>query len=103
MAGQRFEYSNPKLQRIVAVVSELATAGMKPNIAIIIPALRKLLPASDIINQQAQRFNAIKEFLQVSIDDHKKNFDSENINDFIDAFLAEVKVLQFAVARLNYF
>ena len=46
----------------------------------------------DDFRQNAARFQKVKDFLQVTIDEHKKTFDADNIRDFIDSYLLEIEV-----------
>jgi cytochrome P450 family 2 subfamily J len=92
VAGSRYEYSDPKFKEIITMVAELMSSiSPKPSIAFVFPFLRDLFPSIDPIKEQTRKFSEVSGFLKSIINEHKKNFDSENINDFIDAYLAEIK------------
>jgi hypothetical protein len=95
VAGNRFAYSDPKLQDLMKNVGTLT--GPARNFSFIslifmLPFLKTLFPSLDNVKRMASRYATIISFLQATIDQHKKNFDPDNIEDFIDAFLAKTKV-----------
>jgi hypothetical protein len=94
VAGKRFEYSDPKLQDLVKVVDKATRINFSFfSLTSSVPFLKKLFPSLGTAKQQAHNFAAIFTFLQATIDQHRKNFDPDNIGDFIDAYLAEIKVI----------
>ncbi len=101
VAGERFDYADPQLKKLVALVGDATAVGMKPNIGLVLPFFRKFFPSLDDIHQQSLRFGTIKKFLQGVVDAHKVNFEPDAVGDFIDAFLLEIRVRQLKLELSN--
>ena len=64
----------------------------KPNLAWILPSLREYFPSIDRVEESVEKFAPIRNFLEEIIAEHRRKFDPVSINDFIDAYLAEIQV-----------
>jgi hypothetical protein len=92
-AGQRFEYSDPKLIKLMEMTSELILSfGPRPNIGRLFAVLRNTFPFLDDLKEQEETFREIKVHLEKTIKEHRKDFAPENTTDFIDAYLKEVNI-----------
>ncbi len=54
--------------------------------------IRKWLPFSTGFEDDSKNLRAIRSYLSKTIDDHMTTFDPDNVRDFIDAYLVEIKV-----------
>ena len=64
----------------------------KPSLAWIFPSLREYFPSIDRVEESVDKFAPIRNFLEEIIAEHRRKFDPASINDFIDAYLAEIQV-----------
>ena len=55
------------------------------------PALRDVMPSVDYVKEKCAKVQVIKSFLSTVIEEHKRDFDENNIRDFIDAYIKEIK------------
>lgn len=93
IAGHRFEYSDPELRQVLVMVGDIMSAmAPKPNLAWIFPSLREYFPSIDRVEESVDKFAPIRNFLEDIILEHRRKFDPACINDFIDAYLAEIQV-----------
>ena len=92
-AGERYDYNDEKLKKLMKLVTDLIiSSGIRPNITHIFPILRKLFPSlNKSFAENVPRVRAIRTFLTEIVEDHKKNFNENNIQDYIDAHIAESK------------
>lgn len=49
------------------------------------------MPSVDYVKEKCAKVQVIKSFLHTVIEEHKSNFDENNIRDFIDAYINEIK------------
>lgn len=85
--GKRFEYEDTKFKRLVVLLNKLFATGNASSPAFIFPVLRHL-PMSRYTTVQ-NIFADIDGFTSEIIAEHRRNFDGNNINDFIDGFLLQ--------------
>ncbi len=92
VAGDRFKYDDPGMKELIDAVT-LATSVefSRPDIVTFLPWLRNT-PLDPGPNKDLAGLLMTKKFLQKEIDKHRKTFDPDNIRDFIDAYLLEIKV-----------
>jgi hypothetical protein len=76
------------------MVNGITNAELKVSLAFRFPFLRSWFPSIDNITELAQLFDNVKAFLLKTIEEHKKNFDPDNPQDFIDTYLAEIRVIK---------
>ena len=55
------------------------------------PALRDVMPSVDYVKEKCAKVQVIKSFLNTVIEGHRRDFDENNIRDFIDAYIKEIK------------
>jgi hypothetical protein len=95
VAGERLDYADPKLSALVKSVSDVSKSTFPmPSLFLgttLFPFLRRLFPKMDEMSRR--RVQAIKTLLSAEVELHKKKFESTNQRDFIDAFIAEIKVI----------
>ncbi|CAB4054095.1 CYP2J [Lepeophtheirus salmonis] len=88
VAGTRFEYRDPELQKIVHKVGDaILSTNLKPTIAAIFPFLRTIYPGIDDTQEVSTKVAAVYEFLQTAVKNHEGNFDPNHPRDFIDTYL----------------
>ena len=56
------------------------------------PSLRDVIPSVDYYREKCAKVKVIKSFLATVIEEHKRRFDEDNVRDFIDAYIGEIKV-----------
>ena len=105
-SGERFDYDHPKLESIVARLTEnFKRAGNPANIVVYLyPWITKIYPKFMERNRHLGVIHEILDLLEDSIKRHKENLDIDSPNDYTDAMLIEMtktKVLQAEVFRLN--
>lgn len=90
--GRRFEYDDPRFQYFVELQADnfrnLELAGPLT----FLPFLAKLPGDPFGTTQLNKLIQKSKEFHKEEVEQHKKDFDENNIHDFIDAFLKEMKI-----------
>ena len=81
----------PKAENIMAQGKE-SKRKLDVNIRQIqFPALRDVLPSVDYVKEKCAKVQVIKSFLNTVIEEHRRDFDENNIRDFIDAYIKEIK------------
>lgn len=83
--GERFDYEDAIFKRLMVLVNKLFATLSISSPAFIFPFLRRL-PMFKIDRVQ-KILGDIDTFTWEIINEHKRNFDENNINDFIDGFL----------------
>lgn len=83
--GERFDYEDAIFKRLMVLVNKLFATLSISSPAFIFPFLRRL-PMFKIDRVQ-KILGDIDAFTWEIINEHKRNFDENNINDFIDGFL----------------
>ncbi|KAK7864096.1 hypothetical protein R5R35_002738 [Gryllus longicercus] len=89
MAGVRFKRTDPLLQRLIKILTDLFRAGngLSGNLSALFPILRYVLPFTeqDIVTRE------LSKFILESIREHDKTLDEANPRDFIDVYLTEMR------------
>ena len=49
------------------------------------------MPSVDYVKEKCAKVQVIKSFLNTVIEEHRRDFDENNIRDFIDAYIKEIK------------
>ncbi|CAH1775383.1 unnamed protein product [Owenia fusiformis] len=95
--GHRFEYDDPVLNRMLYLMDENFSVNFKrASLAAFIPGatlLSKCLPG-DLFKMKRLKENMDEIYFNIvkkEYDAHVAKFDPENIEDFIDAYIAEIK------------
>jgi hypothetical protein len=93
VAAQRYNYTDPGLANLVDMAHQVSqSAFSKPNITIFLPFLKKIMPSMDADPIVVEAISEIKKFLHTTIKEHIDTYNPENIRDFIDSFIREIKV-----------
>lgn len=93
VAGKRYNYTDPKVKEIMNMVTEVtASMAPRPSLGFLFPALRNIFPSIDYVKENCDKVRTIKSFLRNAIEQHRREFDENNIKDFIDSYLNEIKV-----------
>ncbi|KAG8441855.1 hypothetical protein GDO86_010874 [Hymenochirus boettgeri] len=90
VVGERFEYSNLKLQRMIYLFREMFTleTGLIPQMFSLMPWLMRIPgPHQKVFKVQ----KVFLDFLQSIINKHMDTWDPGDCRDFIDAFIGEIK------------
>lgn len=87
--GKRFDYEDAKFKHLIILLNKLLSTSSSSSPAFIFPILRHLTKSRFIKVQNI--FADIDEFTSEIIVEHKRNFDGNNVRDFIDGFLLEQK------------
>lgn len=87
--GRRFDYEDAKFKELVISLEKMF-ASTNPSSPVFIFSTLHHLPMSSF-GQMEKSFKEIDEFTKEMIQEHRRKFDENNINDFIDSFLMEKK------------
>jgi cytochrome P450 len=87
--GKRFEYDDSKFKRLISILNKLFATANISSPASIFPLLRHIRFFS--LDSVIEIANSLKAFIKETIEEHRRNFDEDNINDYIDAYLLEQK------------
>ena len=91
VAGERFEYEDPKLMDFAKKVAAMMRAPLfQPTAATFLPFLAKLFPNIDQPTSYGPLVE-LKSFLNVTIKQHRDTFDPDNMRDFIDTYLLQIQ------------
>ncbi|XP_063420227.1 cytochrome P450 2C31-like [Mytilus trossulus] len=89
--GRRFDYDDPKFQQFVYLLNENAKNSALVGPLNFAPFLRKIpgdpFGAKQISNNVRETFK----FFRTEINEHEKTLDTDNLRDFIDIYLKEIK------------
>ena len=86
--GKRFEYSDPEFKRLQYLVDKRMENSGKEFLAMSMPFLLRLPfgPGYDVKTTILE----IRRRLTDIVEEHRATYDSENLRDFIDAYLSEI-------------
>ncbi|XP_048776300.2 cytochrome P450 2C8-like isoform X2 [Ostrea edulis] len=87
--GKRFDYDDYKFKRLISILNKLFSTGNASSPANIFPSLRHIPCFS--LDSVIENVRSLKGFVKEMIEEHKRNFDEDNINDYIDTYLLEQK------------
>lgn len=87
--GRRFDYEDAKFKELVISLEKMFASTNPSSPVFIFPTLHHLPMSS--FGQMEKSFKEIDEFTKEMIQEHRRKFDENNINDFIDSFLMEKK------------
>ncbi|XP_077969415.1 cytochrome P450 2U1-like [Styela clava] len=92
--GSRFEYNDKKFNHMLEIVQKYAenTTHSKLLTALsLAPLLRFFPPFKGVAKITKDDSNSMLGYLREIVEKHESNFDENDIHDFIDAFLVEMK------------
>ncbi|XP_055997286.1 cytochrome P450 2C15-like [Ostrea edulis] len=87
--GKRFDYEDVKFKRMMFLFNELVASLNVSFRAFIFPWLHNIRMSK--LDTAEESANAVFAFVTEIIEEHRRNFDEDNINDYIDAYLLEQK------------
>ena len=87
--GKRFDYEDAKFKRLMDLLNTLLAVLNFSSPAFIFPELSKVKFFH--FNDANPTLKALSEFIGEMVEEHRQNFDENNINDYIDAYLLEQK------------
>ncbi|XP_061170599.1 cytochrome P450 2B4-like [Saccostrea echinata] len=87
--GKRFDYDETRFQRLIYLLSRFFRSISLSSPVFLFPSLRHIRIFN--IDSVKENTNAMTAFFNEMIEEHRRNFDENNINDFIDAYLLEQK------------
>ena len=95
VAGDRYNYKDPRMKDFFnMMVTAMRTSLGQPDATWFFPFLSKIFPGLELsIDHLSGKPGDIKHFLSQTIQHHKETFDENNMRDFIDAYLFEIKVM----------
>ena len=97
VAGERYDYKDQKMKTLMQMLEKymLETKLLQPNITRFLPFLAKMFPNLEgSVEGLKGEPGDIRHFLSETIQHHKDTLDANNIRDFIDAYLIEMKVIK---------
>nr|CAB3235522.1 cytochrome P450 2C42-like [Phallusia mammillata] len=92
--GRRFDYDDPTFKKIVKASTEALgdAKDMKLMfVCMVFGVLRYVPPFRYAYQRYLAMHQEILDFIEQKIDEHKENFDPNDVKDFIDAFLKQQK------------
>ncbi|XP_062602731.1 cytochrome P450 2B4-like isoform X5 [Saccostrea cucullata] len=87
--GRRFDYDDTRFKRLIDLLSKAFSSVTTSSPVYIFPSLRKFRIFN--IDTVLKNVYAYRAFLDEIIEEHRRNFDENHIDDLIDAFLLEQK------------
>ena len=97
LVGEKLELDDPKINHIIKLFDDFVrtTSGpVNPLVSILPhPSLAKLPILRDFLGTETveKAFSASSEFIEPYIVEHSRTLDPENVRDFLDLMLLEVK------------
>lgn len=85
--GKRFDYEDAKFKRLLSMFKSILNALNLSAPAFFFPQLTRFTG----FNKALPVIKALTDFVGEIVEEHRQNFDENNINDYIDAYLAEQK------------
>ncbi|XP_061181536.1 cytochrome P450 2B4-like [Saccostrea echinata] len=87
--GKRFNYEDAKFKRLIYLINKVASTASASSIRFLFPWLRHFQTRRTRTAMESS--NAMTAFVTEMVEEHKVNFDENNIKDYIDAYLLEQK------------
>ncbi|XP_062602729.1 cytochrome P450 2B4-like isoform X3 [Saccostrea cucullata] len=87
--GRRFDYDDTRFKHLIDLLSRAFSSVTTASPVYIFPSLCKFRIFN--IDTVLENIRAYRAFLDEMIEEHRRNFDENHIDDFIDAFLLEQK------------
>ncbi|XP_061185633.1 cytochrome P450 2E1-like [Saccostrea echinata] len=85
--GKRFNYEDEKFKRLIYILNELFSTANASSIGFLFPWVRHFQIGST--RTIMGNISAMTAFVTEMVEEHRLNFDENNINDYIDAYLLE--------------
>ncbi len=91
IAGTRYHYYDPNLKELVQKTSDIVNVPFsQADITTFLPMLKDT-PLDPGVNEGLAGFVDIKKFLMNEIESHERTLNPDDIRDFIDAYLVQIK------------
>lgn len=91
MAGVRYDHDNENFQLLMHNVNEFFRNGNPTGGIMALPILRFVPIVNGPYKRQLVSVAVLQKFIQHSINEHKNSFQEDNMRDFVDVFLSEMK------------
>ena len=91
--GKRFGYNDEEFCKFIHTITETVVNKYIPKVNLL-PILRWIPTVRKSCQRCEDQNVAIRESFQRQIDAHKTNLDENNIRDFIDAFMIEIRTVE---------
>ncbi|XP_071452662.1 methyl farnesoate epoxidase-like [Hetaerina americana] len=89
--GKRFEYSDPTLRKLMHNIRKIwSITDPCGGLFAVYPLIPNSFFQSSKISGVKKLYNWLQYFFQEEFDQHRKNYDSGVIKDYIDAFISEI-------------
>ena len=94
VAGERYDYKDPRMTHFLQMMTTaMRSPAIQPDATWFLPFLAKIFPSLEItVDHFSGKPGDVKHFLNQTIQHHMDTFDSNNIRDFIDAYLVQIQV-----------
>lgn len=89
--GKRFEHTDPKFVKILNALEENLKANGFVGLLNFIPSLKYIPGDLFNVNRTMKNVKYVEDRLQELIDEHHETFDENNIRDYVDAFIKEMR------------
>ena len=101
VAGERYDYKDPRMTNFLHLMAEsMRTPLGHPDVTWFFPFLASIFPSLELtVDHFSGKPGDVKHFLNQTIQQHRDTFDSNNIRDFIDAYLIEIQVRSEVFSR----
>lgn len=92
LTSKRFTHDDPKLLHLSMNISDTFNQVIEGGALLgFMPWLKYVAPKLSGYNKVRNMYEENKEFFQETIDEHKRNLDEDDLKDFLDVYLAEIK------------
>jgi len=91
MAGVRYDHNNESFQTLMYNVNEFFRNGSPTGGIMAMPILRFVPIINGPYKKQLVSVEVLQKFIQNSIDEHKSTYQEDNMRDFLDVFIREMK------------
>ncbi|KAL3875523.1 hypothetical protein ACJMK2_033468 [Sinanodonta woodiana] len=89
--GRHFKHDDPKFGKVMAIFDEHFENNGPNNVVVFFPFLRFLPGDMFHVKKTLRNVKYVEGFIGDLIDKHMENYDENKMEDFIDAFLLEIK------------
>ncbi|XP_046401397.1 methyl farnesoate epoxidase-like [Ischnura elegans] len=92
MSGKHCSIDDTDLRNLFNFLTRTFRGGQRSSALLnALPWVRFILPNYSQYNEINETWTSLQQFIKKTLDEHKANFNKENINDFIDAYLLEME------------
>ncbi|CAL8126614.1 unnamed protein product [Orchesella dallaii] len=87
-ANKRFNHDDPVVLKMMSDLQMILEEMMKKAIVLFVPIMRYIMPSIKLFDQL--KAEGLKFYID-AVDSHKSTYQEDNLRDFIDAYLKEMK------------